>query len=227
MDHPVERRDFPIGVRQDREVHLRLLGVFDVADPALVRRDVVDAHGEHLAVALLELRADLRDPAELRRAHRSEVLRMREQHAPVFTDPLVEAYRSFAGLRGEVRRDVAKLERHWVPPCEGGWVGAMRSSGREKRQWGSALPLAARFGLHTPGMRGALPTVLLVAATARAAAPVPELRFVRDGREVRRIDLPTLRRGCDERTIQIDDPYYQARKSFRALPLAEVLKLGF
>src|SRR5262245_59063336 len=40
------------------------------------------------------------------------------------------------------------------------------------------------------------------------AAPSPELRFVRDGTEVRRIDLPTLRQRCTPRTVTLDDPYY-------------------
>ena len=72
-------------------------------------------------------------------------------------------------------------------------------------------------------MRVVLPMVLLVAA----AAPAAELRFVRDGREVGRVDLAALRRGCHERAIEVDDPYYEARKSFRACPLTEVLALGF
>src|SRR5262245_29614827 len=68
---------------------------------------------------------------------------------------------------------------------------------------------------------------LPVTAPAAAAEADTALQFVRDGRVVSTLDLKALRKGCHERTVAIDDPYYGRRKSFRACPLAEVLQLGF
>lgn len=83
---------------------------------------------------------------------------------------------------------------------------------------------------------GAALLLLCSALAAAAAPPGPDgppaagagvLRFVRDGREVRSIGLAALRRECGERTVRIDDPYYGKVKTYRACPLAEVLRLGF
>lgn len=65
------------------------------------------------------------------------------------------------------------------------------------------------------------------AAPAGTNAPGPVLRFVRDGRPVRSLDLAELRRTCGERTVRVDDPYYGRAKNYRAFPLAEVLRAGF
>ena len=54
-----------------------------------------------------------------------------------------------------------------------------------------------------------------------------ELRFLRDGAVVKRIDRDQLQRSCAVQTVTIDDPYYKARKSFRVCPLRDVLTLGF
>ena len=80
--------------------------------------------------------------------------------------------------------------------------------------------------------RGFLATALTLAAGAvRAAEPPPagptDLRFVRDGRVVRTLDLPALRRDCRTEVVALDDPYYEARKTFQACPLRRVLELGF
>lgn len=54
-----------------------------------------------------------------------------------------------------------------------------------------------------------------------------QLRFVRNGRTVSTLDLDALRRACPEQQVEVDDPYYGRRKSFRAFPLAAVLRAGF
>ena len=59
------------------------------------------------------------------------------------------------------------------------------------------------------------------------ALAADELRFTRDGTEVKHIDLPTLMRTCPLTTITVDDPQYGATKHYRACPLADVLALGF
>jgi len=79
---------------------------------------------------------------------------------------------------------------------------------------------------------GACAAALLaaVAGSGVAAAPATadtSLRFLRDGREVKRLDLAALEAACAAETVRIDDPYYERPKSFRAFPLAQVLALGF
>jgi mono/diheme cytochrome c family protein len=66
-------------------------------------------------------------------------------------------------------------------------------------------------------------SIVLVAAAAHAAT----LEFLRDGTVVRRLDDATLAKRCGVRTIEVDDPYYEARKRYRACPLARVIEAGF
>ncbi len=65
--------------------------------------------------------------------------------------------------------------------------------------------------------------VLLAVSLGHAAT----LEFVRDGTTVRRLDGDALARTCKPRTIEVDDPYYEARKRYRACPLAAVIEAGF
>ena len=67
-----------------------------------------------LRVALVELRFELGHVAELGRADRREIFRVREQHRPRVADPLVEANGAFGCLGLEIRSDIAKLKRHSV-----------------------------------------------------------------------------------------------------------------
>ena len=70
----------------------------------------VDREADDLDAAPVELGLDLRHVAELGRADRREVLRVREQHRPRVADPLVEPDRAFGGLRLEVRRGIPNRE---------------------------------------------------------------------------------------------------------------------
>jgi mono/diheme cytochrome c family protein len=65
--------------------------------------------------------------------------------------------------------------------------------------------------------------LLLVTIPAHAAT----LEFLRDGTVIRRLDAATLVETCGVRSIDVDDPYYEARKRYRACPLAAVLEAGF
>ena len=69
--------------------------------------------------------------------------------------------------------------------------------------------------------------LVLAAVTAASSPPAAELRFVRNGEIVRRIDRETLRKSCALETVEIDDPYYGRKKRFVACPLADVTRLGF
>jgi mono/diheme cytochrome c family protein len=69
--------------------------------------------------------------------------------------------------------------------------------------------------------------LLLALLAGFAHAGDSELRFLRDGATVTRMDRDALERACAMQTVVVDDPYYKARKSFRACPLRRVLELGF
>jgi mono/diheme cytochrome c family protein len=74
-------------------------------------------------------------------------------------------------------------------------------------------------------MRPLLVGVLVLLHTAALADTT--LRFLRDGAVVRSLDLPALTKQCPVETIAIDDPYYEKRKTFRAVAVRCVLPLGF
>ena len=69
----------------------------------------VDREADDLDVALLELGLDARHVAELRRADRREVLRVREQHRPRVADPVVELDRALGRVGLEIGCYVTKL----------------------------------------------------------------------------------------------------------------------
>ena len=71
--------------------------------------------------------------------------------------------------------------------------------------------------------RVAAVVLLLLSPSAHAAA----LEFRRDGTVVRTIDATALAETCGVRTIDVDDPYYETHKRYRACPLAAVLEAGF
>lgn len=105
------------------------------------------------------------------------------------------------------------------------------------------VPFAGAAGADsgTPGPGGpaaAAPTAHPEAAVAPAAAAAHPaagagapagtvLRFSRTGAAARDVDLATLRSTCGERLVTVDDPYYGTRKTFRACPLREALRIGF
>src|SRR6185436_11986274 len=70
-----------------------------------------------LAVALVELWLEPGHVAELGRAHRREVLRVREEDGPAIADPLVEVDGALGGLCREVRRLAVDSECHGILPC--------------------------------------------------------------------------------------------------------------
>src|SRR6266542_2084371 len=115
-EHPVQFRHLEIRVADHRVVRRVSLRFLYVGRPALMVVDGVDAEADDLHVALVELRLDARHVAELGRAHRREILRVREQHRPRIADPNVTPDASLGGFGLEVSRDVTDLERHGTPP---------------------------------------------------------------------------------------------------------------
>ena len=71
-----------------------------------------------------------------------------------------------------------------------------------------------------------MPALLLLALLA-APGDARELRFLRPGAAPVVLSADTLAARCGAQTISLDDPYYGARKTYRACPLAAVLQLGF
>ena len=82
VEHAEEHRHPAILVRDDREVHLRLLCLVDVRDPALVVVSAVDAQTDDFGVARPPLVHKLGRGPELGGAHWREVRRVREEYAP-------------------------------------------------------------------------------------------------------------------------------------------------
>ncbi len=73
-------------------------------------------------------------------------------------------------------------------------------------------------------MRGRLvATLLVLAATAEAA----DVRFVREGVEVKTAAVAAVMRACGPTTIDIDDPNAGGHRRYRACRLADVLTFGF
>lgn len=88
-----------------------------------------------------------------------------------------------------------------------------------------ALALLAGCG------RGEAQTDPAPSATTTATAPLPEvdaeLDFTLRGRAVRSLSKRELAQRIPPERVQGYDPYYEADKTFLALPIAAVLKLGF
>lgn len=70
-------------------------------------------------------------------------------------------------------------------------------------------------------------TAVLLLAVCASSAAAADLRFLREGNEVKVVDVPALMRACPVATVEIDDPNYGARRRYRACPLATVLAFGF
>src|SRR5262249_17280383 len=123
---------------------------------ALVVRDRVDAEPDDLAAALFELGLQPRHVTELGRAHRGEVLGMREEDGPPVPDPLVEVDLSLGGLGGEGWGFPVDPYCHVMPPCKHTVVESI------------PLPRPKRHQ-HTPGMpRAAMARAAVLTGVSRA-----------------------------------------------------------
>ena len=107
VDHAVEIANCALGISNHREVHGTALSFTDILLPFDVRLDGIDRETDDLNIALLEFWLDLGDVAELSGANRGEVLRVRKEHTPAVSKPLVEVNRAQSGLGGKIRRNVS------------------------------------------------------------------------------------------------------------------------
>ena len=69
--------------------------------------------------------------------------------------------------------------------------------------------------------------VAAILALGIGNAGAATIDFLRDGTLVRRLDGDALARDCGARDVEVDDPYYERQKRFRACPLAAVVAAGF
>ena len=108
VNHVVQHRHFLVDVGDDGEAHHRVLRLFDILDPALVRLGRVHRQGDGLHVALVEFRLELGRQAQLRRAHGGKVGRVGKQHHPGIASPLVELERADRAVLFKIRGDIAQ-----------------------------------------------------------------------------------------------------------------------
>jgi mono/diheme cytochrome c family protein len=69
--------------------------------------------------------------------------------------------------------------------------------------------------------------VALVVSGALGTARAADLRFVREGVEVKRVDVAELAAACHLATIDVDDPNAGGRRRYRACPFRDAFELGF
>ena len=112
VDHPVEIAHLLVGVSQDRIVDGGVLGLVDVADPALVALRGIDTQGDGFHVALLPLGAQARHFAQLGGADRGVVRGVGEQHHPAAVSEVVEVDGPQLGVLGEIGNGIAELQGH-------------------------------------------------------------------------------------------------------------------
>lgn len=117
MQHPVERGDRAVDVRDDREVHGGSLGLADVEHPLLVRHDGVDRQADELDPAALEMALQQRNLAEFRGADRSEVAWVREQQTPALAESRMKIDPAARRFGCEVRCRVAESQAHLALLC--------------------------------------------------------------------------------------------------------------
>lgn len=110
VQHVVQVRHLPLLVADDGEGKLRAGDLVDVPDPAAVRLDRVGRQPDQLDVALRELRLQLGEGAQLRRAHGRVVFRVREEHDPRVADEFVEVDGAGGCFGLEVGRRAAEAE---------------------------------------------------------------------------------------------------------------------
>nr|POE53603.1 serine--trna ligase, mitochondrial [Quercus suber] len=144
VDHVVEEGDLAVRVGDDGEREARARQLVDVLDPARVRAQVVGAQPDHLHVARLELAPQLREGAQLRRAHGCVVRRVREEDRPLVVQPAVEVDLAAVLLRSAERgMNDAMAQRERLQYRKGEEQSKKRVMGRRKgRVFGPLLRIA-------------------------------------------------------------------------------------
>ena len=101
-----------IGIRDNREGKVGVLGVVDVGNPLMMFFNRVGRKAERLHISLCKLISQLRRAPHLGRADRGKVGGMAEEKDPAVASPIVQADFTHLGVDGEIGGDIANMERH-------------------------------------------------------------------------------------------------------------------
>lgn len=102
VNHVVLQGNLSFRVSNDWEGQLGAGDLINVLDPGLVGFGTVGRQTNQLDTSLGEFGFQLGESTQFSGADRSEVIRVREQHNPVFTNEFVEQDRTVGGLSSEV-----------------------------------------------------------------------------------------------------------------------------
>ncbi|QTK78653.1 hypothetical protein AT6N2_C0807 [Agrobacterium tumefaciens] len=110
--HIIELCDLQILVADQRIVDIEACCRADIVFPFLMALDRINRDANDLDATLLKFRLQSAHRAKFRRANRREILRMRKQHRPAVTDPVVKAHRTMCGLGREVGCYIVDTQAH-------------------------------------------------------------------------------------------------------------------
>ena len=110
IQHVVPIGHLPLLVADDGEAQTGAGDFVNVFDPARVRVDGVGTQADQLDVALREFGLELREGAQLGRADRGVVFRVREEDDPGVADEFVEVDGAVGGVGLEIGRGRAEAE---------------------------------------------------------------------------------------------------------------------
>ena len=121
MDQVVELGHLAVGVGQDGEVDLGVLGLVDVLDPLGVGLDRIDADGDGLDAPLGEFGLERSSTAQFGGADGGEIRRMGKQHDPAVASPGMELNVALTRSLFEIGSLVAQTKSvaHWESPKNG------------------------------------------------------------------------------------------------------------
>ncbi len=118
MNHIVERRNLLLWVANDGEVDRRTLRIFNVSDPLIVLLHGVDRDHQSFSTPRRQLVFEFRCVAQLRRANRREISRVRKEHHPVISNPVMEPNAPLRCVGFKVGGGVAEQQAHQRSPCK-------------------------------------------------------------------------------------------------------------
>ena len=114
MNHAIELANFPLGVRNHREVNIVALSLLDVLLPPQVGVCGVNGQTDDFDASLVELRFNLSYIPELGCADWCKIFGMREEDAPAVPQPVMKLDPPRRRVCLEVRGDVTESnESNW------------------------------------------------------------------------------------------------------------------
>ena len=108
VNHIVSLRHFAVLIGNDGEVHLNVLGFFDVPQPPHVVFQRIDTQRDNLAIAFGKLFFEGGGAAQLCGTNRRKVSGVRVKYSPFVAQPFVKINFAFGCFGFEVRSDISK-----------------------------------------------------------------------------------------------------------------------